>query len=123
VAPTCFGSSLPSSWSFLDPSELLEIPIEWVVYHIMCGYVTSVLDCRDFVSCASQLSAYAHIIWYTSHSICISSNSEGSKKLPDDGRLLPKHVGARTWNKGVVQIRAHCWSFQIGLKLFVQVSF
>jgi hypothetical protein len=27
------------------------------------------------------------------------SNSEGSKKLPDDGRLLPKHVGARIWNK------------------------
>jgi hypothetical protein len=25
---------------------------------------------------------------------CISSNSDGSKKLPDDGRLLPKHVGA-----------------------------
>jgi hypothetical protein len=33
---------------------------------------------------------------YTTHSICISSNSEGSKKLPDDGRLLPKHVGAIT---------------------------
>jgi hypothetical protein len=25
--------------------ELLEIQIEWVVYHIMCGYVTCVLDC------------------------------------------------------------------------------
>jgi hypothetical protein len=32
LAPTCFGSSLPSSGSFLDPSELLEIHIEWVVY-------------------------------------------------------------------------------------------
>jgi hypothetical protein len=31
---------------------------------------------------------------YTTQSICISSNSEGSKKLFDDGRLLPKHVGA-----------------------------
>jgi hypothetical protein len=31
---------------------------------------------------------------YTTHSICISSNSEGSKKLPDDGRLLLEHVGA-----------------------------
>src|SRR5215510_13976194 len=38
-APTCFGSSLPSSGSFLDPPELHEIQIEWVVYH-MCGYVT-----------------------------------------------------------------------------------
>jgi hypothetical protein len=37
------------------------------------------------------------------HSICISSNSEGCRKLPDDGRLLPKHAGASIWNKGVVQ--------------------
>jgi hypothetical protein len=28
------------------------------------------------------------------------------KKLPDDDRLLPKHVGAGTHNKGVVQISA-----------------
>jgi hypothetical protein len=31
---------------------------------------------------------------YTTHSICTSCNSEGRKKLPDDGRLLPKRVGA-----------------------------
>jgi hypothetical protein len=47
--PTCFGSSLPSSESFLDPSELLEIQIEWVVYHIICGYVTCVPECRGSV--------------------------------------------------------------------------
>jgi hypothetical protein len=34
---------------------------------------------------------------------CISGNSEGSKKLPDDGRLLPKHVAASIYNKGMVQ--------------------
>jgi hypothetical protein len=58
----------------------------------MCGYVACVLEC-----CGSIL--------YTSntHSICISSNSEESKKLPDNGRLLPKHVGASIQNKGVVQ--------------------
>jgi hypothetical protein len=66
LAPTCFGSSLRSSGSLLDPSELLEIQIEWVVYHIMCGYVACVPECH----------------------------SDGSKKLPDDGRLLQKHVGA-----------------------------
>jgi hypothetical protein len=33
LAPTCFGCSLKSSGSFLDASELLEIQIEWVVYH------------------------------------------------------------------------------------------
>jgi hypothetical protein len=46
LAPTCFASSLPSSGSFLDPSELLEIQIEWMVYHIMCGYVACVPECR-----------------------------------------------------------------------------
>jgi hypothetical protein len=40
---------------------------------------------------------------YTTHSICISSNSEGSKKLPDDGRPLPKHVEASIYNKVVVE--------------------
>jgi hypothetical protein len=42
LVTTCFGISLPSSGSFLDPSELTEIQIEWVVYHIMCGYVACV---------------------------------------------------------------------------------
>src|SRR5215510_151907 len=32
---------------------------------------------------------------YTNYLICISSNSDGSKKLPDDGRLLPKHVAVK----------------------------
>jgi hypothetical protein len=32
LAPTCFGSILPSSGSFLDHSELLGIQTEWVVY-------------------------------------------------------------------------------------------
>jgi hypothetical protein len=46
LAPTCFSSSLPSSGSFLEPPELLEIRIGWVMYHIMCGYVTCVPDCN-----------------------------------------------------------------------------
>src|SRR5215510_11959591 len=41
LAPTCFGSSLPSSGSVLYLPELLEIQIEWVVYHIMCGYLAT----------------------------------------------------------------------------------
>jgi hypothetical protein len=49
LAPTCFGSSLPSSGSFLDPSELHEIQIDWMVYHIMCGYVACVSECRGSV--------------------------------------------------------------------------
>jgi hypothetical protein len=33
---------------------------------------------------------------YTTRFICISNNSEGSNNVPDDGRLLSKHVGANT---------------------------
>jgi hypothetical protein len=46
LTPACFGSSLPSSGSLLDPPELLEIQIVRVVYHITCGYVTCVSECR-----------------------------------------------------------------------------
>jgi hypothetical protein len=55
LAPTYFGSSLPSSGSFFDPSELLEMQIEWVVYHVVC-----VPECRCSVCCASQLIAFQH---------------------------------------------------------------
>jgi hypothetical protein len=41
LAPTCFGSRVPSSGSFLAPPELLEIQIEWVEYHIHTGHVTT----------------------------------------------------------------------------------
>jgi hypothetical protein len=44
------------------------------------------------------------------HGLVVSSDvvrgdlrSEGSKNLPDDGKLLSKHVGASIMNKGVVQ--------------------
>jgi hypothetical protein len=58
LALACFGSSLPSSGNFLDPSELLEIRIEWVVYNIMCGYVTCVSDSRG---------SGTTIFWYTGY--------------------------------------------------------
>jgi hypothetical protein len=45
LATTCFGSSLPSLGSLLDPPEVLEIQIGWAVYHIKWGYVTCVLQC------------------------------------------------------------------------------
>jgi hypothetical protein len=63
-------------------------------------YYMAMMQINGFVvSKATQ----PHIIWYTTHSMCNSGNSEGSKKLPDDGRLLPKHVGASLKNKGAVQ--------------------
>jgi hypothetical protein len=52
---------------------------------------------------------------YTTHLVCISSNLEGSKKLPDDGRLVPKHVGASIHNKAIVHISVYCWSILLRL--------
>jgi hypothetical protein len=57
LAPTCLSSSMPSSGSFLDPFDLLEIQIEWVVYRTMCGYVTCVPECCDSVFCIIQLGS------------------------------------------------------------------
>jgi hypothetical protein len=93
LATTCFGSSLPSSGSFLDPSEILvlEIQIECVVYHIICGYVACVLDFHGFGTTTILHTGHVTTHCMIYHPICISSNWEGSKKLPDDGRLLPKH--------------------------------
>jgi hypothetical protein len=53
------GTSLPTSGSFLDSSEILEIQIEWMIYHIMCDIVACVPEWRCSVCCASQLSAHA----------------------------------------------------------------
>jgi hypothetical protein len=35
-----------------------------------------------------------HIIWKTTLSVCIFTYLKRIQKLPEDGRLLPKHVGA-----------------------------
>jgi hypothetical protein len=62
--PTCFAGSLPSSGSILGPFELLEIQIELVVYHIMCGYVTCLPDCRGSVCCISSNSKDLRRSWW-----------------------------------------------------------
>jgi hypothetical protein len=62
------------------PSELLEIQIEWVVYHIMCGYVGP----RNHTLTLYDIPSILFVFHVT----------QKDKKLPEDGRLLPKHVGA-----------------------------
>jgi hypothetical protein len=74
-------------------------------------------DCRGSVHTGHITT---HYMIYTTHSVCISSNSEGSKKIPDDGRLLLKHVGASIQNKGVVEISAYFWSFPLCLIMSMQ---
>jgi hypothetical protein len=63
LAPACFGISLPSSGSFLDSSELPEIQVERVVYHIMCGYVTCVPECRGSVRHTGHVTTH-YIIYH-----------------------------------------------------------
>jgi hypothetical protein len=73
--PTCFGSGLPSSGSFLNPSEVLEMQIRWVVYHIIQGDSlargpefrethSSVLGCemRPFSALIMSRSCFASLV-------------------------------------------------------------
>jgi hypothetical protein len=46
-------------------------------------------------------------------------NSAESKKLPDDGRPLPKHVGACILNKGMVQFSACVGCFATYINIVV----
>jgi hypothetical protein len=84
-----------------------------LLFHFICfqHYAIAFSILIHCTSCCYYViqSAFLHLIcytyWcflsviyfrYTTHSIYISSRSEGSKMLPDDGRLLLKHVGANT---------------------------
>jgi hypothetical protein len=77
--------------------------IKCVVTWPVCRNVVSCI-CTQLGSTTDGTTTFRHTghatthytLWYTTHSICILSNSEGYKKLADDGRLLPKYVGAST---------------------------
>jgi hypothetical protein len=71
LAPTCFGSSLPSSGSLLDPPELHESTNGGVVYHVTCGYVACVPDCRGSVCCVSQQKE-----WYNQCILLVFSSNK-----------------------------------------------
>jgi hypothetical protein len=64
-------------------------------YHILthCIDPVVIMSFNLFYSTQGVLHTNSFIC-YTTYSISISSNSDRSKKLPDDGRLVPKHVGA-----------------------------
>jgi hypothetical protein len=87
------------------------------LFNLMLTYFIHILHLIHFtpyfIHCRSSCyyviqSVYS--IWYVTHTDSVSviyfryitppfvfsSNSGGSIKLPDDGRLLPKHVGANT---------------------------
>jgi hypothetical protein len=59
--------------SLLDPPELLEIQIGWLVCHITCGYVACVPDCRVPVRCFSQPANYYFVLITT----CIAHMLKG----------------------------------------------
>jgi hypothetical protein len=58
-----------------------------VVYHIMCGYVACVTDCHDTPS----HRPHNHTLYDIPP---IRFVFQVTQKLPDDDRLLQKHVGA-----------------------------
>jgi hypothetical protein len=108
ILPQYFSLNLLSTFLFQPYASALSILIFYHLahflyiihfYHILTQLYTLLLLCHSIYFILSKM-LYILILLsvmyfrYTTHLICISSNSEGSKKLPDDGRLLPKHVGA-----------------------------
>jgi hypothetical protein len=121
-APTFFGSTyiLPQYYSMLSHSPFYCLP-PWIYFyfilyflpdfHVLYIFLLLLLLCHfnslyipmlcDHSICFNIHKPFHTLILlsviyfiYTTYSICISSNSNESKKLPDDGRPLPKHVGA-----------------------------
>jgi hypothetical protein len=74
---------LPSECMFMWP-VCRSVVVPFVVLPSECMFIWPV--CRSVVVPAHR--PYKRIILYTIYSICISSNSDESKKLPDDGRPL-----------------------------------
>jgi hypothetical protein len=77
LAPTCFGRSLLSSGSFWIRLSYVKIQIDMVVY---LKYITDNNQCVK------------HRLWKNKLNGVITPGP--IQKLPEDGRLLPKHVGA-----------------------------
>jgi hypothetical protein len=107
-AVACSRELIRSFWFTLNANWMGGISYNVWLRDLCAGLSWFPADC-------TQLGSKTDNVWYTTRSICISSNSEGSKKLPDDGRLLPKHVGASMQNNGVVQISEYCWLFLLRL--------
>jgi hypothetical protein len=98
LAPTCFGSSLPSSGSFWIRLSYVKIQISMAVYHIM--WLNGL--------CVGMS-------WFRLNHDTPTRNSDGSRsslKMADYCRNLyePAYM-----NKAVVQICALCWLFPLRL--------
>jgi hypothetical protein len=79
LAPTCFGSSLPS----VVVSVVFPSCMHSAGKHNRSNHDTLAHRPRNHTLCDLPPIRFV-----------LQSNSEGSKKLPDNGTLLPKHVGA-----------------------------
>jgi hypothetical protein len=92
VAPTCFGITLPSSWSVA--SAFREILNRGAVDRILwMGVLCLVTWC---VHHATRHSTPNHNILSTAPQLSISQKALGM--LPEDGNVMPKHVGATIHN-------------------------
>jgi hypothetical protein len=87
VAPTCFGITLPSSGSFLVSSERCSIEEQSIEY---CGWAWIATHH------ATRHNTPIHNILSTAPQLNISQKALGT--LPEDGNVMPKHVGSTIQN-------------------------
>jgi hypothetical protein len=89
VAPTCFGTCVPSSGSSSVPAELQADLDLWLIkFCVVRGCVRIALGCRTI---HTQPRNTQNFINHRPKSAC---NSAGTEQLPEDGTQLPKYVGA-----------------------------
>jgi hypothetical protein len=87
VAPTCFGITLPSSGSV--PNAFWEM-LNW-------GAVDRILWMCEIASHhATRHNTFIYNILLTAPQLSISQKALGT--LPEDGNVMPKHVGATLHN-------------------------
>jgi hypothetical protein len=110
-AATCFGIHMPSSGSVLYPCELLEGRNGYVVVMYCKCWWAVCTGCSFVRYYNNQRTQPTNIYstWIQHNRFCLSSNSQGYRTLPEDGKWMPKHVGAWVINKAVT-VSAQCWS-------------
>jgi hypothetical protein len=85
VAPTCFGITLHPQGAFLVPSERCSIE-----------EIGRVVSCDVVRAHVTRHNTHIHNIPSTAPQLIISQKTLGT--LPDDGNVMPKHVGATIHN-------------------------
>jgi hypothetical protein len=106
----CLGAALPSSGD-----EVVHPHWKWKCHPSPDNVQLSTCAHLDIVSHKTTTTTARRAPTFTVHDkqhnrFCISSKSEGYRKVPEDGTWMPKLVGTWEIYKGVINNECECWS-------------